>query len=62
MAPAIEGKIALSWYNIVIFPQICGYIITGEPLSERAMRGNNSIRILTDEEQEGVKQACRVSL
>ncbi|XP_060600510.1 methionine aminopeptidase 1-like [Ruditapes philippinarum] len=32
----------------------------GEPLSERAMRGNNSIRILTDEEQEGVKQACRI--
>ncbi|KAL4239997.1 Methionine aminopeptidase 1 [Mactra antiquata] len=32
----------------------------GEPLSEKAMRGNNSIRILTDEEQHGVREACRI--
>ena len=32
----------------------------GEPASERQLRGNSSIRILTEEEQEGMRQACKV--
>ena len=45
--------------NAVILNMII-FLPTGEPASERALRGNNSIKILSDEEQEGVREACRV--
>ena len=36
-------------------------MLTGVPLSERQMRGSTNIRILDDEEQEGLRVACKVS-
>ena len=38
---------------------LCYY--SGEPISEKQLRGNTSIRVLTKEEQEGARVACRVS-
>lgn len=38
------------------------FISVGEPLSEKQLRGNTSIKVLSEEEQEGVRVAARVSL
>ena len=36
-------------------------LFSGEPLSEKQLRGNTSIKVLSEEEQEGVRVAGRVS-
>lgn len=38
------------------------FVLIGIPISERQFRGTTSIKVLDDEEQEGMKVACLVSV
>ena len=58
---SILNKIASeSYLKLFKFLHISFYS-PGEPLSEKQLRGNTSIRVLSEEEQEGVRVASRVS-
>ena len=55
----MEGNHSETTYIIVSIYMFMLFII-GYPASERAVRGSTNIQVLCDEDQEGLRVACKV--